>query len=216
MPTRSNTSVLFLNRSIWQTDDLMALSASINTPRGIKPSAGGSGSDSMSSFEIGDRVEILGENVTDFGSRMGVVTAIRTDSFRTYFKVRLASGAELVFNGSELEIPPTIFADMIFDSHVSAAGSPDSASEHRMRFVCREFDIYVKLMGFNKDKSLSGRIFANDVTPELSLITLLFDSAPFVTTATDTHGKFRLDQIPSGKATLEIMVPSYRIVATFM
>jgi hypothetical protein len=170
----------------------------------------------MSRFEIGNRVEILAETATDFGSRMGVITAIGTDRFRTYFTVHLAGGAESVFDGSELEIPPIVLADMIFDSHISPAGTRDSASEHRMRFICKEFDIDVRLIEADKDKSLSGRVLANQVTPGLFLITLLFDSEPYATIATDPLGKFRLNRIPSGNTTLEVMVPSYRILATFV
>ena len=177
---------------------------------------GAAGGDSTSRFEMGDRVGILSETATDLGSRMGVVTSIRTDWSRTYFTVRLANGAESVFEGSELEIPPIVFADMILDTHVSPVGLCGSDCERRMRFICGEFDIYVKWMDSSKDMSLSGRIVANDVVPGMSLITLMFDSEPYATTATDALGKFKLDQIPSGKATLEVAVPSCRIVAAFM
>ena len=214
--SQSNTSVIFLNHSLRQTDDLVVLAASLDTPRIMKHSSRGAGSDPMSRFEIGNRVQILAKTATDVGSRMGVITAIGTDQFRTYFTVHLASGAESVFDGSELEILPILYADMIFDSHISPVGLPDSASEHRMRFICKEYDIEVKLIGVDKDKNLSGRVLANVGTSELFLITLLLDSEPYATIATDPLGKFRLDQIPSGNATLEVLVPSYRIVATFV
>src|SRR5262245_13774157 len=68
-----------------------------------------------------------------------------------------AAGGDSTSQGSELEIPPIVFADMIFDSHVSPVGVRGSASERRMRFIWREFDIYVKLMDSSKDMSLSGR-----------------------------------------------------------
>src|SRR5689334_14453773 len=139
--SQSNTSVIFLNHSLRQTDDLVVLAASLDTPRIMKHSSSGAGSDPMSRFEIGNRVEILAKTATDFGSRMGVITAIGTDQYRTYFTVHLASGAESVFDGSELEIPPILYADMIFDSHISPVGLRDSASEHRMRFICKEYDI---------------------------------------------------------------------------
>jgi hypothetical protein len=169
----------------------------------------------MSSFEIGDRVEIVGKIASDLRSTIGVVTAIVKKPFSTKFTVRLADGMDSVFWDSQLQIPPVLFADMIFDTQASPTGLRGSPSEHHMQFICREVDIYLTLTGAEEHKTLYGQVTASGVALGSSLITLLFDSEPYATTATDSRGEFKLDQIPSGKATLEVVVPSHRIVATF-
>src|SRR5689334_13302783 len=140
MPSQDNTPVSFLKYSASRRDDLMVLSTSLKMPRAMLQLSpdGAAGGDSTSRFEIGDRVGVLSGTATDLGSRMGVVTSMGTEWSHTYFTVRLANGAGSVFEGSELEIPPIVFADMIFDSHVSPVGVRGSASERRMRFICRE------------------------------------------------------------------------------
>src|SRR5260370_131201 len=106
----------------------------------------------MSRFDIGDRVKIVGEIASDLRSRIGIVTAIGKGFFRTTFTVHLADGTESAFWDSQLEIPPVIFADMIFDTHVSPPGLRGSTSEQHMRFICREFDIQLTLTGSEEHK----------------------------------------------------------------
>ena len=168
-------------------------------------------------FKIGDRVEIVGEIANQFLSKVGIITAAGEVFLGSKFTVRLADGTEFDFRDSQLHIPAIIFADMIFDTHVSPvpSGLRGSTSRHHMRFISREFDIHLMLTESDKQKDLHGQFMANDVVPESSLITLLFNGEPYATTSTDSCGEFDLRQIPFGSAVLEILVPSRRIVATF-
>ena len=200
-----------------EEDDQMVLSSPLERPRIMELSTSvATGVDRMSPFEVGDRVVITGEPATHLLSRIGVVTAVKNDPPRSRFTVRLASGTESLFEADDLAIPPAILADVIFDSHICLPRFGEVVSEHRMRFICREFDIYVQLMMSEDDQSLSGQVIADEVAPGLSLVTLLLDSEPYVTTPTDDLGEFNLNQIPTRKATLEVMVPSHRIVAALM
>src|SRR2546422_8394914 len=94
----------------------------------------------MSRFRIGDRVEIAGEMAAQVQSRVGVILAVEGGLSGEHFRVRLPDGTESVFPDSQLKIPPVMFADMIFDTHVSPSpqGLRGSASGRYMRFISRE------------------------------------------------------------------------------
>jgi len=171
----------------------------------------------MPRFEIGDRVEIVGDIRDQFPSSIGIITATEGTFSLPKFRVRLADGTESVFWDSQLQVPPVMFADMIYDTHVSPVppGLRGSIYEHHMRFISREFDIHVKLTRSDERTILHGQLAANGVAPKSSLVTLLFNRGPLATTVTDSYGEFRLDQVPSGDTMLEIFVPSRRIVAAF-
>jgi len=171
----------------------------------------------MPRLDIGDRVEIVGEVADQFPSSIGIITATEGTVSLPKFRVRLADGTESVFWDSQLQVPPVMFADMIYDTHVSPVptGLRGSISEHHMRFISREFDIHVKLSKSEERAILHGQLSANGVAPKSSLVTLLFNHSPLATTVADSCGEFRLEQIPSGDAMLEIFVPSRRIVAAF-
>jgi len=171
----------------------------------------------MSRFEIGDRIEIVGEVVSQFPSKIGVIIAKEGVYFRGKFIVRLADGKESVFRGSQLQIPPVTFADLILDTHVSPVPPELSGSTpaHHMRFISREFDIHLRLIGSDKGKSLYGQVTASGIASEVCLITMRFSGGPHSTTVTNCSGEFEFHQVLPGSATLEILVPSRRIVATF-
>ena len=171
----------------------------------------------MPRFEIGDRVEIVGDIRDQFPSSIGIITATEGTFSLPKFRVRLADGTESVFWDSQLQVPPVMFADMIYDTHVSPVppGLRGSIYEHHMRFISREFDIHVKLTRSEERTILQGQLAANGVAPKSSLVTLLLNRGPLATTVADSYGEFRIEQIPSGDAMLEILVPSRRIVAAF-
>ena len=171
----------------------------------------------MPRFEIGDRVEIVGEVGNQFPSSIGIITATEGTFALPKFRVRLTDGTESAFWDSQLEVPPLIFADMIYDTHVSPVppGIRGSIYEHHMRFISREFDIHLKLTRLDERTTLHGQLSANGVAPKSSLVTLLLNRGPLATTVADSYGEFKVEQIPSGDAMLEILVPSRRIVAAF-
>src|SRR5438093_12845184 len=170
-----------------------------------------------SRLEIGDRVEIVGDIRDQFPSSFGIITASEGTFSLLKFTVRLADGTESVFWDSQLQVPPVKFADMIYDTHVSPVppGLPRSVYAHHMRFISREFDIHVKLTRSDEGTTLHGQLSASGIAPKSPLVTLLFNRGPLATTVADSYGVFRLEQIPSGDAMLEILVPTRRIVATF-
>jgi hypothetical protein len=171
----------------------------------------------MSRFRIGDRVEITGELSQKFASRIGIITASEGASSAKNFIVALADGAEFAFSPSQLIIPPPTSADLIFDTRVSPGrkGARGATPGRHLRFVCRDFDIHLKLAASDKENSVIGQITENGRALKASLITLLFGSKPYARTATDALGEFHLHQVRTGSAMLEIMVPSHRILAPF-
>ena len=172
---------------------------------------------SMPRLEIGDRVEIVGDIRDQLPSSIGIITATEGTFSLPKFRVRLADGTESVFWDSQLQVPPVMYADMIYDTHVSPVPPAlrGSICEHQMRFISREFDIHLKLTRSDERTTLHGQLSANGVAPKSSLVTLLFKSGPLARTVADSYGEFRLEQIPSGDAMLEILVPSRRIIAAF-
>jgi hypothetical protein len=172
----------------------------------------------MSSFGLGDRVEIFGEIAGHFESKIGVIIAAdESVVYRRKFTVRLADGTESVFLDSQLQVTPPVFADLIFDTQVSPIpqglrGLARATSHRHMRFISREFDIHIRLA---ERKTLLGQISANAVAPEPSLITLLTDGKPLTSTTTDAFGEFNLQGVPAGNVMLEILSPWRRILAQF-
>ena len=197
--------------------DAMGNAENINEASFNSQSAHGRKWNTMPRFEIGDRVEIVGEIRDQFPSSLGIITATEGTFSLPKFRVRLAEGTESVFWDSQLQVPPVMFADMIYDTHVSPvpSGLRGSIYEHHMRFISREFDIHVKLTRSDERTTLHGQLSANGAAPKSSLVTLLFNRGPLATTVADSYGEFRLEQIPAGDAMLEIFVPSRRIVAAF-
>ena len=174
----------------------------------------------MSSFRPGDRVEIVGEIACQFQSKIGVIIVAKHDAASPgKFTVSLADGTKFVFWESQLQSTPAVFADMIFDTKVSPVppGFRDSTepSSRHIRFISREFDIHLQFVGSGERESLLGQITANEVAPQTSLVTLLFNHQPFASTTTGTLGEFDFELVPCGNAMLEILMPSRRIVAPF-
>jgi hypothetical protein len=106
---------------------------------------------------------------------------------------------------------------LIFDTRISPGrkGARGNTPGRHLRFVCRDFDIHLKLVISDKENSLIGQITENGRALKTSLITLLFGGKPYARTATDAVGEFYLHQVRTGSAMVEIMVPSHRIIASF-
>jgi len=169
-------------------------------------------------FRIGDRVEIVGQTAKQLRSKVGVITSVEEASIGKNFTVTLADGAESAFSASQLKIPEASFADLIFDTRVSPApsGLRGSVSGRHLRFVCREFDIDLKLTGSSgQQRNLLGQLTTDGAAVEPSLVTLLLEGKPFARTVTDSLGEFKLERVRSGSAVLEFLIPARRILATF-
>jgi hypothetical protein len=175
----------------------------------------------MSTFELGDRVQIIGDIAGQFQSKIGVITASdESVVYRRKFTVRLADGTESVFLDSQLQVTPAVFADMILDTQMSPGpsglrGSARPSSIRDMRFVSREYDIHIRLTGSRGHKTMLGQITANAAAPGQSWITVLIDGKPLTSTTSDSFGEFNLQGVPSGNVMLEILSPCRRILAQF-
>ncbi len=172
----------------------------------------------MAGFRIGDRVEIVGDASSRFQSRVGVITGVPSILYGGNFIVQLADGAEHSFLESELNVPPVILADMIFDTVISPLPSGlrgVGAAGRYMRFIAREFDISLELTKSHGKNDILGQLASNDASAETSLVTLLFDGKPYARTAMGSDGEFELRDVRAGPAALEILGPGRRILATF-
>jgi hypothetical protein len=169
----------------------------------------------MSQFKIGDEVEVIGEMASRVRSRIGVIKGIGHWHSQKNFTVALVDGTESVFLEPQLRIPPVMFADKILDTDISPTprGLRGSTSGRHMRFVCREFDVYLKLIASARERRLLGQLLANELAPEISLVTLVVNRERYASSVTDPTGQFKFDKVPSKRAVLEILVSTRRIVA---
>jgi hypothetical protein len=163
-------------------------------------------------FRIGDRVEVVDGGVSREMPRVGTIMGTAAAD---NFLVALVDGNESIFSPAQLVVPPPISADLIFDTRISPVSEMRGGSSGRhMRFICRDFDIHLKIMG-SQQRTLIGQLTQNGSAPDPALVTLLFESKPYARTATDTLGEFQLEQLRDGHALLEILVPSCRMLTTF-
>jgi len=164
-------------------------------------------------LRIGDRVEIVGDISGHLQSKIG--TVIDTDA-GTNFVVALVDGTESVFLPTQLAVPPAMPADLIFDTRISPVPDMRGGSSGRhLRFVCRDFDIHLKIIGSRHQRTLIGQLTEGGSAPDPALVTLLVGDKPYARTTTDKLGEFQLDQLRDGDALLEILVPSCRMLTSF-
>jgi hypothetical protein len=174
----------------------------------------------MSGFNIGDRVELIREIGHYYPARIGIITSAGTHpvSLLREFLVRLADGTKATFSGFQLRTPTATAAHKLLDSAASAAnasGMRGSPGGRHLLFAAEGFDIHLKLASSERRKIVVGQLTSETSKWNHALVTLLVQDAPHVTTSTDSFGEFLLEEIPSGNVSIEILVPSYRVVATF-
>jgi len=173
----------------------------------------------MSSFSIGDRVEVIGDIARYYRSTVGIVTAVEQSvtSLFNKFTLRLADGTIGRFLPFQIHIPPATTARLVFDNADSwqPAGVRGAAQARHLRFTAAQFDIHLKILASDASKAIVGQIFrAQSEWIEPALVTLLVEGKSQQTTATDAIGEFKLDGIPSGEIQLEIFVAAHRILAS--
>src|SRR2546426_864898 len=161
----------------------------------------------MERLKIGDRVELTGDTPHDCRSRIGIITAAQPTSVPPLedFVVKLTDGTLATFPGGQLQIPHATTGSMIFDSTVSPVPPRfrgDAGNRH-MRFVAREFDVYVKISGPARRDSIFGQVTSQDAAVESFLVTLLVEGEPRETTVTKRMGEFSLSDIPPGHVAFE-------------
>jgi hypothetical protein len=173
----------------------------------------------MSGFNIGDRVELIREIGHYYPSRIGIIASAGKHpvSLLREFLVRLADGTKATFSGFQLRTPTATAAHKLLDSAASAStsGMRGSLGGRHLLFAAEGFDIHLKLASSERRKIVVGQLTSETSKWNHALVTLLVQDAPHVTTSTDSFGEFLLEEIPSGNVSIEILVPSYRVVATF-
>jgi len=173
----------------------------------------------MANFNIGDRVEVIGDIARYYSSTVGIITGIERGVTSLFNKhtLRLADGTVGTFLPFQIQIPPATTARLVFDSSASwqPAGLRGATQPRHLRFTAQQFDIHLKVLESETGIAIVGQIFSEK--PERirpALLTLLVEGKPDRTASTDPIGEFKLDAIPPGEVELEIVVPAHRIFAS--
>jgi hypothetical protein len=137
-----------------------------------------------------------------------------TVSVLNQYAVRLADGTTATFFDFQLQTPPTVTARLIFDSSAApkVAGTR-GASVRQLRLLARNVDIHLRISDSPK-KTVIGQITTGATAVRNALVTLLIGGQSSDSTSTDQAGEFMLRDLASGEVTIEIVIPSRKILAS--
>jgi hypothetical protein len=170
----------------------------------------------MPRFKIGDHVQLVGDIARFYACGVGTVVEGATDpsAVLNQYTVRLADGTVGAFFDFQLETPPASAAQIIFDSAASqkTAGTRGGATGRNMRLLGRGIDIHLKISGGSR-KTIAGQVIAGTGAMRYALVTVFLADQTGDSTSTDDTGEFKLSDVPPGDITIEVLVPSRRIVA---
>jgi hypothetical protein len=142
-----------------------------------------------------------------------------TASVLNQYAVRLADGTTATFFDFQLQTPPTVTAHLIFDSSSApkAAGTR-GAAVRQLRLLARNVDIHLRISDSpqEKKKTVIGQITAGATVVRNALVTLLIGGQSLDSTSTDQAGEFTLSDVASGEVTIEIVIPSRKILASLI
>jgi hypothetical protein len=171
----------------------------------------------MPRFRIGDRVQLIGDIARFYICVVGVVIEDGTypASVLNQYKVRLADGTVAVFFDFQLQTPPAFRAHVIFDSAVAKknTGTRGAPTGRHVQLAARDIELHLKITGSVK-KSIVGQVTAGTNPMRKALVSLLVDDQPVDSKTTDDAGEFELHDVQPGDATIEVLVPGRRIIAT--
>jgi len=147
---------------------------------------------------------------------VGVIVqgASYTASVLNQYAVRLADGTTATFFDFHLQTPPAVTAHLIFDSSAGPKG-PDTrgVAARQLRLLARNVDIHLSISDFPK-KTVIGQVTTGAVAAPNALVTLLIAGQARDTISTDAVGEFTLHDVASGEVTIEIVIPSRKILAS--
>jgi len=169
----------------------------------------------MPRFKLGDRVQLVGDIARFYACIVGVVVKGGTypSAILNQYTVRLADGTVAVFFDFQLETPPAGTAQIIFDSAASkTSGTRGAATARNMRLLGRGIDIHLKISGGTK-KTIAGQVTAGTSVMRNALVSVVLGDQTVDSTSTDDTGEFTLGDVPPGDITIEVLMPSRRIVA---
>ena len=114
------------------------------------------------------------------------------------------------------ETQPATTAHIIFDSYLSPlpSGVRGIDQDRHLLFVGPELDIHVKIAQVNRHKEIYGQVITHGPREESTTILLLSCEASQEMTA-GPFGEFTFDEVPSGNVSLEILLPTRRVIAAF-
>jgi len=171
----------------------------------------------MPRFKLGDRVQLVGDIARFYACIVGVVVKGGTypSAILNQYTVRLADGTVAVFFDFQLETPPATIAQIIFDSAASQkpSGTRGAAAARNMRLLARGIDIHLKISGGAK-KTIAGQVTTGPSAMRNALVTVFPGDQTVDSASTDDSGEFTLSDVPPGDITIEVLIPSRRIVAS--
>jgi len=170
----------------------------------------------MPRFKLGDRVQLVGDIARFYACIVGVVVKGGTypSAILNQYTVRLADGTVAAFFDFQLETPPAGTAQIVFDSAASheTSGTRGAATARNIRLLGRGIDIHLKISGGTK-KTIAGQVTSGTSVMRNALVSVVLEDQTVDSTSTDDTGEFTLGDVPPGDITIEVLMPSRRIVA---
>lgn len=168
----------------------------------------------MARFKVGDRVEVTGEIAQFYPCHVGIIIEAdtRLSSVLHQYKVRLADKKENTFFDFQLQMPQAVVARTLFDSAASTKRHGVRGNDHtrHLRMMSGMIDIHLKID--STKKTIVGQVMSGTSKQRPGLVTLLVDNQPLQTTSTDDLGEFSFRHAPQGDVTIEVFLPSRRIL----
>ena len=169
----------------------------------------------MPRFKPGDRVQLIGDISHFYNSVIGVVLDCGGSSssvLKTYL-VRLADKTVDMFFDFQLQTPPLVPAEVVFDSR-----KPDKQLATRGTVGARhivaaagEVQVHVRINGTFAWSIIGQASVGRMATSAIG--TLLVDKRIMASEPANEEGEFRFRNVPASQITLEVFVPGQRIVA---
>jgi hypothetical protein len=157
----------------------------------------------MPRFKVGDRVQLAGDIARFYACLVGVIADTEKDpsSALAQYEVRLADETVATFFDFQLQSPPVVRAQIMFDTlgrdiHIVASG----------------VEIRLKISD-TPNRSLTGQVTLAKAAACKALVSLLIDGTAIDTKPTNASGAFEFHEAPAGDVALEAVVPGKRIVA---
>ena len=170
----------------------------------------------MPRFRIGDRVQVVGDIARFYACPVGIIVQGESDtaSVLNQHTVRLADGTAATFFDFQLQTPPAVTAHLIFDSSTAPKGAGTrGAAVRQLRLLARNVDIHLRISDSPK-RTVVGQITTGATVVRYALVTLLIGGQAVETASTDEAGEFILRDVASGEVTIEIVIPSRKILAS--
>jgi hypothetical protein len=169
----------------------------------------------MARFKTGDRVQLIGDIARFYKCVIGVVLDSEENPsaiLKTYL-VRLADQTVHMFFDFQLNIPPLITAQVVFDSQrptkqLATRGTIDA---RHIVAAAGEVEVHIRIAG-TMVWSIIGQATVGKVA-SAAIGTLLVDQQVMASEPADEDGEFKFRDVPASPIALEILVPGRRIVA---